>query len=59
MTSTLDESMRAIHSRMGDIAETTTQHHKELSKEASERAAREKKVLEMLDNIQRGRRPFP
>lgn len=51
MTSTLNESMQAIHSRMGDI-------HKELSKEASERASREKKALEMLDNIQRRRRPF-
>lgn len=59
MTSTLNESMRAIHSRMGDIAETTIQHHKELSKEASDRAVREKKALEMLDNIQRGRKPLP
>lgn len=59
MASTLGESIRAIHSRMGDIAETTTQHRKDFSKEASERAAREKRALEMLDNIQRGRRPFP
>lgn len=58
MTSTLSESMRAVHSRMGDIAETTSQHHEELRKEASEGAARERKALEMLDNIQRGRRPF-
>jgi DNA anti-recombination protein RmuC len=50
MTSTLNESMQAIHSRMGDI-------HEELSKEASERAVREKKALEMLDNIQRRRKP--
>lgn len=59
MTSTLDESMRSIHSRMGDIAEETRQHHKEISKEGSERRAREEKAIEMLDNIQRGRRPFP
>lgn len=50
MTSTLDEALRAIHSRMGDIATMTSQHH-------DERAARERKALEMLDNIQRGRRP--
>jgi hypothetical protein len=59
MTSTLDKSMHAIHSRMSDMAERTKQHHDEFMKEASERATREKKVLEMLDNIQRGRRPFP
>jgi hypothetical protein len=57
MTSTLSESMRAVGSRMGDIAEMTSRHHEELRKEASERAARERKALEMLDNIQRGRRP--
>jgi hypothetical protein len=63
MTSTLDESMRAIHSRMGDIAEAASQqaseHHEEILKAASESAEREKKALEMLDNIQRRRRPFP
>lgn len=57
MTSTLNESTRAIHSRLGDVAEMTSQHHDELMKEASEGAARERKALEMLDNIQRGRRP--
>lgn len=50
LTSTLNESMQAIHSRLGDIAEMTSQYH-------DEQAAREEKVLEMLDNIQRGRRP--
>jgi hypothetical protein len=59
MTSTLNESIRAIDSRMGDIAETTRQHRADLMKEASEGAARERKALEMLDNIQRRRRPFP
>jgi hypothetical protein len=50
MTSTLNESLRAIHSRLGDTAEMSRQQHEE-------RAARERKVVEMLDNIQRGRRP--
>ena len=59
MTSTLNKSMHAIHSRIGDIAERTRQHHDEFMKEAAERATRARKVLEMLDNIQRGRRPFP
>ncbi len=57
MTSTLNESVRAIHSRTGDIAETTRQHHVELTRGASEGAARERKALEMLDNIQRRRKP--
>jgi hypothetical protein len=50
MASTLSESMQAIHSRIGDI-------HEEFSKEASERTVREEKALEMLDNIQRRRKP--
>lgn len=48
----VNESIQAIHLRIGEI-------HRELSKEASERALREKKALEMLDNIQRSRRPSP
>jgi hypothetical protein len=53
MSSTQD----AIYSRMGDAVKQAGQHHGELMKEASEGAARESKALEMLDNIQRGRRP--
>lgn len=60
--------MLPTHQRVGDIAEMAdqhrgeiakmaAQHHKELAKDTAERAAREKKALEMLDNIQRGRRP--
>ena len=57
MGSTLNESILSIHSRIGDIAEMTTKHHQTVSREASKRAARERKVVEMLDNIQRHRRP--
>lgn len=68
MNSTQSESLRAINSRIVEIAEKTTEHHEEnvamasqnheyLSNEASARAGREKKVVEMLDNIQRGRKP--
>lgn len=49
---TLNASMQGIHARMGDI-------HERISTEGSEIAARQQKALEMLDNIQRGRRPPP
>jgi len=57
MTSTIDESARAIHSRQGEILEATTQSREESSTQASAQANREEKALAMLDNIQRGRRP--
>lgn len=64
MTSTLDESLSAIHSRVGNVvdivekaSQQTSQQHDELMEKTSEGAAREEKVLKMLDNIQRGRRP--
>ena len=66
MTSTLDESLSAIHSRVGNVvdivekaSQQTSQQHDELMEKTSEGAAREEKVLKMLDNIQRGRRPLP
>lgn len=57
MGSTLNDSMREIHSRMDESAEATAEHRKTLSREASASAAREEKVVKMLDNIQRGRKP--
>ncbi|MBT9143700.1 MAG: hypothetical protein DDT29_02108 [Dehalococcoidia bacterium] len=54
----LSSSIGAIHSRMGDITEMASRHHKEHMEKTSEAAERQKKALEMLDNIQRGRRPF-
>lgn len=68
LTATLNESMHATHRRISEIAEMADQHrgelakmadqhHRQLMKDAAERAAREKKALEMLDNIQHGRRP--
>lgn len=51
MTSTLDESIRGVDSRMGDI-------HDALSDAARHHAQRQKEALTMLDNIQRGRRPY-
>ncbi len=64
MTSTLDESLRAIHSRVGNVvdieekvSQQINQQHDELMEKISEGVSREEKVMKMLDNIQRGRRP--
>ena len=59
MASTFDGSLRAIHSRVGDVAEAASRSLDKASKARSEASVREEKVLNMLDNIQRGRRPFP
>ena len=65
MTWTLDESLSAIHSQVGNVvdivekaSQQTSQQHDELMEKTSEGAKREEKVLKMLDNIQRGRRPY-
>lgn len=63
------ESLQAIQSKMDETAITTIQHHEEivtmtaqhneqLSRETSKGAQREEKVVQMLDNIQRKRKPF-
>lgn len=59
MTSTLDESLRAIHSRLGDVTQTVSRHADQASEAALQASMREEKVLQMLDNIQRRRRQFP
>ena len=53
MSSTLDESLRAIHSQTEKIASVAQAYQQD----AAARAAREEKALEMLDNIQRKRHP--
>jgi hypothetical protein len=58
MASTIDESTRAIHSRQGAMLEATVRSSHEAWEQASEQAKREEKALEMLDNIQRGRKPL-
>jgi len=58
LSSTLNESMPEIYSQLDGIAEQSGQHHDELMEKVSEASARESKALEMLENIQRGRRPF-
>lgn len=57
MTSTLNTSMSAISSTISEITERASQHHNELMEGAKGQAVREGKALEMLDNIQRRRRP--
>ena len=57
MGSTLNQSILSINSQIGDIAEMTARHHQSVSRESSERASRERKVVQMLDNIQHRRRP--
>ena len=65
MSSSLHESTSEVQSQLGqivdinaEIAATNAEHYNQLSKDSKERVSREKKALEMLDNIQRGRRPF-
>lgn len=57
MTSTISESAREAHAQYKEIADANSQYHDELVQYESERATREKKALEMLDNIQRHRKP--
>jgi hypothetical protein len=42
---------------MGNTLDATIQFHEDFLEQASEQATREHKVAEMLDNIQRGRKP--
>jgi methyl-accepting chemotaxis protein len=57
LTSTFNESMGEIYSRMDITTETTNQQHREIMDEAYGQAERQEEVVEMLDNIQRGRKP--
>jgi|HubBroStandDraft_5_1064220.scaffolds.fasta_scaffold22210_5 DNA anti-recombination protein RmuC len=57
MSSEMNESLSAIQSQIDFAAETVGKRHLKLLDEVSEGAARERKALEMLDNIQRGRKP--
>jgi flagellin-like hook-associated protein FlgL len=52
MSSSLGKSMRRIESRLDNISETTSDY-------LDDQAGREEKTIEMLDNIQRGRKPYP
>ena len=56
LTTKVDKGMGEITSRMDNITETINQQHREIMDEASGQAERQEKVVEMLDNIQRGRK---
>lgn len=58
MALALSKSMNAIHSRLGDMAESNIKHNSKVVELASDRVAREKTALDMLDNIQRHRKPL-
>jgi len=58
MTSALSESINTISSKMDDATGKIVQQYKELIKEASETTEQEKRIIKMLDNIQRGRKPL-
>lgn len=57
MHSTLNKSLDAIQLRMERITTRADQHHQDTMAQSSEAAARQERALEMLDNIQRRRRP--
>jgi len=59
MGSTLNESVQAVHSQLGEMESAASQHRDDLSKGHSEQTTREEKVMAMLDNIQRRRKPSP
>jgi hypothetical protein len=58
LSDTMEESTRTIDSRLGEIRDAVIDMHEDISEHQSEQAWREKKASEMLDNIQRGRKPL-
>lgn len=57
--SAINDSLHAIDARMERDMGRITEHGRELSRLESERAERVRRATQMLDNIQRGIRPFP
>jgi len=57
MAGKLDHSLGAINSTMSELRDQSSRHHVQVMDHATKAAARETKALEMLDNIQRRRRP--
>jgi hypothetical protein len=57
MHSTMNESMLAIYSQLDDLTELSLEQAETRSEEASLRDTRIVEAMDMLDNIQRGRRP--
>lgn len=57
MSSTLDASVRAVDARLGEMHAATARHHEAVLQHDKDRSAREISAVEMLDNIQRRRKP--
>lgn len=55
--STINESVQAVHLQLGQMESAASEHRENLSTRHSAQAGREEKVVAMLDNIQRRRRP--
>ena len=59
MGSMLNDSVRAVDYHLVEMEAATVRHREMLSLQDVERAGREEKAVEMLDNIQRRRKPYP
>ncbi len=59
MGAMLNESVLSVDSRIAEMESATADYRDQLWIDAAERTAREKAAIEMLDNIQHGRRPSP
>jgi hypothetical protein len=59
MGATLNDSVSALDEQVRASADATASYRETRASEAAERTKREEKVVEMLDNIQRARRPWP
>jgi hypothetical protein len=55
--SSLNDSMQVIHSQLGDITRSNNIYHDELMKNTMEASERERKALEILDNLQHRIKP--
>ncbi len=59
MSSRLEESVRAVDARLGAMQADAAQYRDTALQSEKARSAREAKTVEMLDNIQRNRKPWP
>lgn len=56
--STLEESAREANFNLSNLGESVSRMHRDFSANEESRTSREEKVIDMLDNIQRHRKPF-
>jgi hypothetical protein len=58
LSATIEESTRTISSRMSEVRDAVIDMHEDMSGYQTEQALREKKTLDRLDDIRRGRKPL-